>query len=100
MQPVLDDLALRDFQEQQVGHDAILRASVRRLKDHLVFLLERAAPAERGLPEGSDLRRVAGIDAQALNAYSHGLTLTGLALCRRIVLLGSTCAGVLAVPGT
>jgi hypothetical protein len=40
-----------------------------RLEDNLVFLLERAPPAQRGLPERRDRRRVLGVDAQALDAY-------------------------------
>src|ERR1017187_3587783 len=61
MQPVLADLVLTDFQEQQVGSDTIFRASGGRLQDHLVFLVGRTAPAERGLPERSDLGWVAGV---------------------------------------
>ena len=75
VQPVLDDLALRYLQEQQVGDDAILPAPLRRLENDLAFLLERPPPAERRLPEGSDLGRVTGIDAQTLDAYIHAPTL-------------------------
>src|SRR6185312_10943908 len=71
VQPVLARLAVRNLQEQQVGDHAILRASLRRLQGHLVVLVEGTPPAQRGLPERRDLRRVTGIDAQALDANTH-----------------------------
>jgi hypothetical protein len=76
MQPVLDDLMLRDPHEDQVGNDAILGAALRRLKDDLIFLLKRTPPAKRGLPERGDPAGVTCIDTQALNTYIHAPTLT------------------------
>jgi len=43
VQPVLDDLALGNLQEEQVRDDAILGAPLGRLEDHLVVRLKRAA---------------------------------------------------------
>lgn len=45
MQPILDDLTLGDLREEQIRNDAILRASLRRLKYDFVFLLKRTPPA-------------------------------------------------------
>jgi hypothetical protein len=77
MQPVLDGLALGNFEEHQVRNDAILRAPRWRLENDLVFVLERMAPAKRGLPKGGDPGWVGGVNAQALDAYTHVPTMTG-----------------------
>jgi hypothetical protein len=68
VKPVLDGLAVGDLEEYQVGSDAIFRAALRRLEADLVFLLPRAAPAQRGFPEAGDPGWVGGVDAQALDA--------------------------------
>jgi Virulence activator alpha C-term len=77
MQPVLDYLALGNSQEEQVGGDTILEASLRGLEDHLIFRLGRAPPAQCRLPERRDPRRIAAVDAQALDAYIHPATVVG-----------------------
>src|ERR1700688_4869740 len=77
MQPVLNRLALGHLEEHQVRNDAVLRAPLRRLQDNLVFLRERTAPAKRGLPESSDRGWVGGVNAKALDAYTHVPTMPG-----------------------
>src|SRR5215475_14006679 len=86
MQPVLDDLAFGNFQEERVRGNAILGAPGGRLEDYPVVRLEGAPPAERRLPERRDLRRISGVDTQALNAYVHTETVVGRGVPCRIVL--------------
>lgn len=74
MQPVLDYLLPGNSQEEQIRDNAVLRTALGRLQDNLVVRLEGAPPAERRLPERRDLRRITGVDTQALNAYIHTVT--------------------------
>src|SRR5215472_6989096 len=57
VQPVLDDLAFGNPQEQQIRGHAILRASLRRLQDNLIIRFVCTPPAERRLPERRDSAR-------------------------------------------
>src|ERR1700761_1626886 len=73
VQPVLDGLPFGNLEEHQVGDDALLRAAFRRLETDLVFVTERAAPAQRRLPEAGDPGWGGGVNAQALDADFHAL---------------------------
>ena len=51
VQAILARLALWDAVEYEVGHDSVFGGTGRRLEDHLLVALVRAAPPQSGLPE-------------------------------------------------
>lgn len=71
METVLDLLALRHTQEQDVRADAVLRRTLRRLEGHLVDFLKSPPPAQGLLPERRVPPWVPGVHTDALPVQAH-----------------------------
>lgn len=75
VETVLDGFVLRHPEKQEIRYDPVLRASRWRLKRDLITIRVRPPPTECGFPEGRALRWIVTVNADALNANAHGITL-------------------------
>jgi hypothetical protein len=80
VEPILDDLAIRNLPEEDLRRDVDLAAPLGRLDDVLLVALEGDAPSQSLRPEACETLAVGAVDDNGLDPDVHEPTIRGTPL--------------------